>query len=89
MPPKIASSSSQNRRLNCSPTFTAAAYGTASIAACILGPTSVGIWLSTDSGMVQTHQSALACCGVPGVLPSTYVTVTPLSFCTIRVTLAL
>ena len=30
-------------------------------------PTSIWIWLRIDSGMVQTHQSALACCGVAGL----------------------
>ena len=40
------------------------------MAAFMRAPTSIGSWLRMDSGIVQTHQSALACCGVAGALRS-------------------
>lgn len=56
----IASSCSQNRRLNCNRALNAGAYGTAEIASAMASPTFIGIWLSTDNGMVHTHLSARA-----------------------------
>src|ERR1700721_260077 len=47
----------------------------------------IGIWLSIESGMVQMHQAALAMCVFAGAFVSWYVTVTPLSSCSMRVTL--
>ncbi len=35
------------------------------MAACILSPTFIGIWLSTEAGMVLTHQSARTVRGAP------------------------
>ena len=58
------------------------------IAAFILSATCRSTWLSTDGGMVHTHQSALSCFTAP-VLLSCQVTVTPCSFCATLLTLAL
>ena len=83
----MPSSSSQKRRRNCKPTFTVAAYGTASIAAAMAGETVRSIWPSTESGMVHTHHSARACSTSP-VPVSCQVTATPASSWRIAVTFA-
>jgi hypothetical protein len=65
MPPKMRSSSSQNRRRNCRPILTAGAYGTPAIAARISAEKSAGMSRSTAGGIVQMHRSPSACRSVP------------------------
>ena len=54
-PPKIWSSSSQNRRLNCRPIFPAAAYGTAAAALTNSAGRSASMVASIVSGIAATQ----------------------------------